>query len=204
MKRKIVLSVCMLAMTAISFGDIVVGDFEDGSMDGWEMQNGAVGTFSPDGATLGSSALQVDFGPDWITVLKLSVADMAADLPNLQTISFDLTTRDDNGELPDWWFQTFIVFNTETAEWQQSDNLYSHDVSWDPITETLSWDVPQSVRDVIATSGIGGWAEVFIVTNTSGAANTIWVDNIRMNIVPEPATLALLGLGGLSLIRRKR
>jgi hypothetical protein len=36
-----------------------------------------------------------------------------------------------------------------------------------------------------------------------GAANLIGFDNVRMDIVPEPATMALLALGGLFLRRRK-
>ena len=34
-------------------------------------------------------------------------------------------------------------------------------------------------------------------------AGSVWIDNIAVSIVPEPATLGLLGLGGL-LIRKKR
>jgi len=30
------------------------------------------------------------------------------------------------------------------------------------------------------------------------------MDNVRLDVIPEPATIALLGLGGLSLLRRKR
>ena len=200
MKRKIAVFVFVLALGVSSFG-VVIGDFE-GSMDGWEMQNGATGTFSTEGVTLGSNSLQVGFGPNWITVLKRSVADVASDLDELQSISFDITTRNDNGQLPGWWLQSHIIFNSETAGWQDSGNLYGG-VPWGPRTDTLTWTVPQSIRDIMAASGPGGYAEVFIVMNTSGAANTVWVDNIQMQI-PEPTTLALLAMGGLSLIRRKR
>ena len=36
---------------------------------------------------------------------------------------------------------------------------------------------------------VGGWAGF---------------DNVRLDVIPEPATMALLGLGGLALLRRKR
>jgi hypothetical protein len=38
---------------------------------------------------------------------------------------------------------------------------------------------------------------------TDGGAN-IFIDNIKFTGVPEPATMSLLGLGGLALLRRKR
>ena len=40
-------------------------------------------------------------------------------------------------------------------------------------------------------------------TRTGGSETNIWIDNISGNMVPEPATMMLLGLGGLLLRRRK-
>ena len=62
----------------------------------------------------------------------------------------------------------------------------------------------------------GGWADyvvlgtvdtsstdVFLILNTNGPQ--VRVDNVRLDLVPEPSSSALLGLGGLTLIlRRKR
>jgi hypothetical protein len=36
------------------------------------------------------------------------------------------------------------------------------------------------------------------------AGNEYWVDNVMLEVVPEPATMALLGLGGLAVLRRRR
>ncbi len=40
-------------------------------------------------------------------------------------------------------------------------------------------------------------------TRTGGSETNIWIDNITGNMVPEPATMMLLGLGALVLRRRK-
>jgi hypothetical protein len=40
--------------------------------------------------------------------------------------------------------------------------------------------------------------------NSSGAGVNIFLDNIQFTGIPEPATISLLGLGGLALLRRKK
>lgn len=68
---------------------------------------------------------------------------------------------------------------------------------------TLTWTIPTSISSVLATSSsttqigfqLGG-----------GAGGTMYLDNVRTTAVPEPATLALAGLGmlGLLVFRRRK
>ncbi len=45
---------------------------------------------------------------------------------------------------------------------------------------------------------------IVIGSGLSSAGADVWFDDLVVEVVPEPATLALLGLGGLALIRRRR
>lgn len=66
-----------------------------------------------------------------------------------------------------------------------------------------------SYADQITThvfnSGAGGNLEIRIAFDSADGSNPfVGIDNVSITDVPEPGSLALLGLGGLALLRRRR
>ena len=60
------------------------------------------------------------------------------------------------------------------------------------------------VHGAVSTSGAGGTDRiVWGATSGGGQGSTVW-NNLSIVGVPEPSTFALLGLGGLALVLRRR
>ncbi|MBT8043527.1 MAG: PEP-CTERM sorting domain-containing protein [Verrucomicrobiae bacterium] len=68
---------------------------------------------------------------------------------------------------------------------------------------TLSIDGPNFSSLTLANSATA-INEIRVFNNTSGSGNDVLFDNFNVIAVPEPSSAALLGLGGLALILRRR
>ncbi|MGF1633989.1 MAG: hypothetical protein ACFCVE_09095 [Phycisphaerae bacterium] len=65
--------------------------------------------------------------------------------------------------------------------------------------QTMTFDIPASVAPG------GSWRDFMFHTNMGSGTNVFYIDNIRVEgAIPEPASMAVLGLGMLPLVRRRR
>ncbi|MFH1371783.1 MAG: PEP-CTERM sorting domain-containing protein [Planctomycetota bacterium] len=217
-KRSLVICLALI-MASASYGDIP-GDWEQ-EMDGWTV-NGGTPTYSSEyGVTSGNCSLAVwlnaDTGGnnfswnlyngdmwqyyDWIA----QGAYFAIDVTWVASEWYD-----DGGDGA--WAQVELLAvnsNPGWGQWQCVDTANpSYPGSWDPYnwgevhTRELRWYM--SNYDMAGAAG-AYWMQFSISTNygrTDVIPGAIYFDNAR--IVPEPATIAMLGLGALALRRRKR
>lgn len=220
MKAKVVFSLFVLGLVSFSFADIVVGDFEN-STDGWWTGGWNPGDTSMPvqaNATLGEWSMQMtQVQGGWDNTIECDLGGTAAQavLGAYGKVSVDITTFAD--DFPAGWAQLGLLVNTGLGEeggWAQT--LW--DVfDWQNVeigtTQTLVFQISEDAMSKMAQAS--GWANIGFISNTeSNESDPItgepayptmavyYFDNIRV-LVPEPASLILLGLGGLSLLRRR-
>ncbi len=212
MKRSLMIAASLVVgfgLAQASQADVVIGNFEGAAEAGWGSWSGGVAPFSAgvgvstEDSTLANYSVKIDI-PGWGQHLAYSAgtAGTIADFMANDTLEFDVifpaTTQSGWAEL----FQ--VVLNSQHGGFTQIGGVQQ--VGWGAGgggAQVLNVSLDYSaIRQAWINNGTPGWVELIFAFNDDGNHPVKFVDNVRLT--PEPASAALLGLGGLMMSARRR
>ena len=172
--------IAVLVLASTSYGSVLVYSFEN---DNEGFPN--ITTFSTTGATVGSYAAALD-NHGWLYYQN-------------STGDFTNVARVNTAVLMD---VTWMGAPNQQIMIQLACNGGTYTSGYKPmqgngVTETLTFDYGTTLAAL--PENAWGYFKIGLVGGTGSVA---YLDNVRFT--PEPATMALLGMGGLALLRRRR
>lgn len=207
-----IVSIClMVAVMSIPASALVINDFEGtgGNAIDWRDKlsidtNANYSYDSAVGVTSGSQSVHLSNVTGWgqTLALRLDYSQRVAFMAN-SIFSIDISVPA-NHVAGGGWTEVFnVTLNTEGYGWH--DQLTAPAVQfgfWDNSgvqTRTLTFDYSAAKASMPA---VPGWIEIVFATNSDGTHSNLYFDNAQV-MVPEPATLTLIGMGALALLRKK-
>jgi hypothetical protein len=170
----------------------------ENTLDGWTVSGGGVGSSSfssAQGVTAGSFSLDLTYAsnPNYGTPMSSAYSSsLTSTLANNPQVSLDVYTPPASFG---YYLQIQLWVNNADMGYFQ-DGAYLGTTIGSETTITFP-DLPAAQVAILAASSnptqigfqIGG-----------GGAGDVFLDNLRVQQIPEPATLALLGLGALGFL----
>ena len=154
-------------------------------------------------ANSGSNAalLFVDF-PSAAVVLQNSVEQGGqAPLVAGQTASFSFFSKGQVSQTGNVLYALRFLDGTGNILFDSGNQFFQNEINPDSYTEIVG---PQDV--LIPDGAVAAFVEFSQASGPllDGPAGSVLIDDITLSTVPEPSSLALLGLGGLAMLRRRR
>lgn len=144
-----------------------------------------------------------------VTVLANTVYTLSVDIGDSRSI--DDPTRLASGTI-DLFVHTAAqsggeISGTQGTDWEVATAAFYSETG--AALDGLAGDtysLTLDTSDATYSPFVGGTMTVRISTDDTEGGNYPWMDNVRLteNVVPEPSSLALLGLGALSLLLLRR
>ena len=175
------------------------GGFETGDTSGWESFPTANSTFNvTSDANSGSFAAEV-FNNDAAAGAVVKQANLGIGQVNIGdtvTVSFALKGEGAAGGV------AFAEFFTEIDGGGVSTSQFLGDA---PFALTSDWTT--YTYDILISGDVSGGVTLQFAAVTGGApgsTSVLFIDDVSISVVPAPAGAALLGMGGLVAMRRRR
>jgi len=218
MYTKLISFVCLVltfALVSPSYGG-VIGDWEDsndGWVDpgpaGWGNAGGVLTYGESQGVTLNAYSGKITDTPGWHwnmlnATWNAGTLLTSADFQANNEFSIDVTRL-----AADWvgsgWSNLVVAVQANYGGIQYDKQFDDFGTWWDgsaDLTETITVDYSIDVKQ--EGLGLPDWVQICFGQNSGGfdPGGSYYVDNAQL--IPEPTTIALLGLGSLALLRRRK
>lgn len=163
--------------------------------------------------TAGTEAVNSRFGSKWDITMSGNTSSNPADY----IISFDL--KNESGDWDPVNLEFFVLTQsadtedgTDPAGFGSGASAYAQADGWIHVEKSLA-DLPVTwwqgtdwvLTDAVWSIEVGGppWPGVSVAAGES-ITETWLMDNLKVEMIPEPASLVLLGLGSLAIARKRK